>query len=218
MPQRARVPWLANGAPGHRSLAPRLQCRPATHEPWRSGPKRVCSPVPTGPLSQRILVMSEGNKGAGSRGTSLVRARLQGADLQDAQFQGAHLYEAGLQGASLKDALFQGANLDDANLQGASLKGVSLQGASLRHTQLHGANLDRAKLDGALLVSASLPGASLQKASLRGASFDDVFVWRADVREAFGEGARVVAPRAGLRVACSPRVFGPCFWASNSTS
>jgi len=49
-----------------RTLAARLQCLPAAHQPLRSGPERVCSPVSTGPQPERLLVISEGKQGAGS--------------------------------------------------------------------------------------------------------------------------------------------------------
>ena len=44
----------------------RDQCLPTSYQPRGPGSKRVCSPVPTGPQSQWILVMSEGIQGAGS--------------------------------------------------------------------------------------------------------------------------------------------------------
>src|SRR5215471_7946788 len=47
-------------------MAPRLQCLPTSYQPRGPGPERVCSPVPTGPQSLWILVISEGIQGARS--------------------------------------------------------------------------------------------------------------------------------------------------------
>jgi hypothetical protein len=140
---------------------------------------------------------------------------LQGADLDGAELQGASLKSANLRGASFASRLFgamgpgaelQGATLDNADLQGADLGAASLQGASLDRANLQGAILTGADLQGASLFTAALQGASidgaqlqgvnLQRAQLQGASLDHVLAWRADVRDADFEGARVVEPES----------------------
>jgi uncharacterized protein YjbI with pentapeptide repeats len=145
------------------------------------------------------------------QGASLLKAQLQGALLSKARLQGAKLDRAQLQGASLDGAHLQAASLVYAQLHGASLVGVQLQGASLVGAQLQGASLDEAHLQAAELRKARLQGASLTDAELQGATLRDVelqgaalfeanlrgtklvsiSVWRADVREAYGEGAWV---------------------------
>jgi uncharacterized protein YjbI with pentapeptide repeats len=152
--------------------------------------------------------------GAQLQGAWLAQAQLQGASLMQAQLQGAMLEGAQLQGASLAQAQLQGALLAQAQLQGAILEGAQLQGAMLEGAQLQGALLDNAQLQGALLDNAQLQGAGLLGAQLQGASLRQVFVWRADVRGAHVQDARIEAVATSPRRPCEDRT-GVCDW-SNS--
>ena len=103
------------------------------------------------------------------------------AFLEGANLQGANLYGAKLQGASLSVANLHGAVLREAKLKGADLRSADLQGAVLREAKLKGANLWNAKLQGANLIFAKLQGADLSEAKLQAA----------DLREAKLQGANL---------------------------
>jgi uncharacterized protein YjbI with pentapeptide repeats len=173
------------------------------------------------------------------QGASLREARLQGASLRRAQLQGAVLDSVQLQGASLDGADLRGAWLDNAWLQGASFEGARLVGASFNFAQLQGAVLDRAQLQGVSAIQTQLHGASLNNAQLQGAYFVEaqiqgamlfgarldgaflfrIFGWRADVRNAEGEGAFVFEPETRPKyhmLGCAFDQWGPCDWSSSS--
>jgi uncharacterized protein YjbI with pentapeptide repeats len=151
------------------------------------------------------------------RGASLIMAKVQGASFDQAQLEGANLGFAQLQGAYLFEANLQGADLSFARLQGADLALARLEGASLAGTKLQAANLDRTRLRGAFLANAELQGAFLGGAELQGALLDDIFVWRADAREALWDATRVVKPQAGRKHLCPKGVErSNCDWSSQS--
>jgi uncharacterized protein YjbI with pentapeptide repeats len=167
---------------------------------------------------------------------SLVSAQLQGVDLAGAQLQGASLDGALLQGANLETTQLQGASLANAQLQGANLNGAQLQGAELNKAQLEGASLQEGyqllgssfasmeELWGPSLekmflsgprMSVQLQGASLDGAQLRDASLSGIFVWRADVGRANGDGAYIATTETGPKyqsLDCPTERTDPCEW------
>jgi uncharacterized protein YjbI with pentapeptide repeats len=154
-------------------------------------------------------------QGAQLQGATLTYAQLQGASLDSAQLQGASLVQAQLQGASLIAAQLKGASLVEAQLQGAYLDIAQLQGATLTRAQLQGASLASAQLQGASLVEAQLQGASLPGAQLQGALLTGSFVWRADIREANMQGARIGSLQTGPKTPCAG-LPGICDWTFDS--
>lgn len=88
--------------------------------------------------------------------TSLVGARLNGADLSDAAAYGVDFGNASLRGARLrnanfKNACFNGANLDGADLAGARLAGARFQNAVLTGVDVAALGLPPEALAGCLL-------------------------------------------------------------------
>jgi uncharacterized protein YjbI with pentapeptide repeats len=86
-------------------------------------------------------------------------------------------------------------------------------------TQLHGASLNNAQLQGAYFFEAQMQGASLFGAKVEGAFLFRIFGWRADVRNAEGEGAFVFEPETRPKyhmLGCAFDQWGPCDWSSSS--
>ncbi|MGH6837283.1 MAG: pentapeptide repeat-containing protein [Methylocella sp.] len=148
--------------------------------------------------------------------TQLTGAQLQGASLDHAQLQGAWLSGTQLQGASLKSAQLQATWLNGVQLQGASLDGTQLQGAWLSGAQLQGASLDNTQLQGAWFERAQLQGASLKNAQLHGVWLENVFVWRADAREADWKDARVANPEPDQKYSCENGEGAICDWTADA--
>ena len=157
--------------------------------------------------------LQAGHLAAQLQGASLEKAHLEGAYLGFAQLQGASLKDADLQGADLRLAMLQGADLTFAQLQGATLDFAELRGADLAWAEFQGASLKNANLQGAGLEGAQLQGATLDGAQLQGAFLRHVFVWRADVRNASAEGARINKVETRPKKPCSDNAIVGCDWA-----